>query len=229
MPWSAVANPSIGIANLTRGSIMTKGKGSTTAERIIEASLELFNKEGERFISTNHIATYLNMSPGNLYYHFRNKYEIITRLFRRYRKELLDLIEGTNTPKSGEDLYKLITKIFDVMWKYRFFFDVSGLLQKNQTLLQEHNEFVNSHVSQHITSFLKRMSQEGLLEIDPDDVEAMALNMWLIIKYWFVFDKSLHQNELQRTSKKRGVVQVITLIYPYLCDDYKRQIDELKN
>lgn len=207
---------------------MTKAKGNSTADRIIEASLELFNKEGERFISTNHIATYLNMSPGNLYYHFRNKYEIITKLFKRYRKELLDLIEGANPPKTGEDVYKIVTKIFEVMWKYRFFFfDVSGILQKNQTLLHEHNEFVNSHVSSHITGFLKRMQSEGTLVIAPENIESLSLNMWLIMKYWFVFDKSLHQNELLRTSKKRGVNQIVNLLYPYLNEELKKQIDEI--
>ncbi len=54
---------------------MAARRGGTKA-RIVEASLELFNQHGERAMTTNHIAAHLGISPGNLYYHSRNKEEI---------------------------------------------------------------------------------------------------------------------------------------------------------
>lgn len=48
-----------------------------TRDRIIHSATELFNDQGERNITTNHIAAHLGISPGNLYYHFRNKEDII--------------------------------------------------------------------------------------------------------------------------------------------------------
>ena len=68
---------------------MAKESRPNTYNRIVDASLVLFNEEGERNISTNHIAAHLSISPGNLYYHFRNKDEIIMQLFKRYSQELL--------------------------------------------------------------------------------------------------------------------------------------------
>ncbi|KAB0572105.1 TetR/AcrR family transcriptional regulator, partial [Helicobacter pullorum NCTC 12824] len=47
-----------------------------TSERIVQTSLELFNQQGERSVSTNHIAAHMEISPGNLYYHFPNKQAI---------------------------------------------------------------------------------------------------------------------------------------------------------
>ena len=52
-------------------------------ERIVDTALQLFNERGSATVSTNHIAAAARISPGNLYYHFRNKEEIVRALFER--------------------------------------------------------------------------------------------------------------------------------------------------
>ena len=100
-----------------------------TYTRIINASLALFNEEGERNISTNHIAAHLGISPGNLYYHFRNKDEIIVQLFKRYSEALLVYLNEAVLPSNVEDSINYMAGIYDVMWEYRFLFsDVNTLL-----------------------------------------------------------------------------------------------------
>ena len=54
-----------------------------TRERILDVALALFNDAGTAPISTNHIAAAAEISPGNLYYHFRNKEQIVQSLFER--------------------------------------------------------------------------------------------------------------------------------------------------
>ncbi len=192
---------------------MARAKGSITAEKIIEASLELFNKEGERFISTNHIATYLNMSPGNLYYYFRNKYEIISRLFERYCKELLEIIDESGSPSTGEEIVGFVCRMFDAMWKYRFFFfDVNGVLSKDESLMTEHNEFVAVEIPRRLVTFVRGMRDNGLLKVNEE------VNFWIILKYWFVFDRAVLLNEDLNQSKRHGVDQVVCFLRPYLAD-----------
>ena len=58
-----------------------------TRDKIVYAALELFNEHGERSITTNHIAEHIEISPGNLYYHFRNKQEIVRDIFTLYSAE----------------------------------------------------------------------------------------------------------------------------------------------
>ena len=59
-----------------------------TKDKILQASIELFNQVGERQVTTNHIAAHLGISPGNLYYHFRNKEDIVRQIFKEYAKLL---------------------------------------------------------------------------------------------------------------------------------------------
>ena len=51
--------------------------------RIVEGALELLNRADGGAVTTNHIAAHLGMSPGNLYYHFRNREEIVRAIFPR--------------------------------------------------------------------------------------------------------------------------------------------------
>ena len=60
---------------------MAKKAPRRTAERILEVTLELFNRFGEPNVSTTLISAELNISPGNLYYHFGNKDEIVNEIF----------------------------------------------------------------------------------------------------------------------------------------------------
>ena len=62
-----------------------------TRERILETALALFNRHGEPSVTTAHVADEMNISPGNLYYHFRNKDEIIGELYAAYESEVLPL------------------------------------------------------------------------------------------------------------------------------------------
>jgi len=77
--------------------IRTDAKADTKS-RILDTALALFNERGTANVTTNHISEALNMSPGNLYYHFRNKAAIVREIFVRIMQawaENYALPEGT--------------------------------------------------------------------------------------------------------------------------------------
>lgn len=206
---------------------MSKENYSGTYNRIIEVSLKLFNEEGERVISTNHIAQHLGISPGNLYYHFANKDEIIVQLFKRYSIQLQDYLLQSRLPETVDDLIKYFHGIYDILWRYRFLFsDVNGLLMRSVILLGEHNEFTHERIAPLLMHLLQQVREKGLIEIDDIGINDLLMNTWLITKYWFDFNYSLarvEQSIQPEQAKAKGVYRSLSLMRPYL---NKRWIDE---
>ena len=82
-----------------------------TKEKIIHTSISLFNENGERAITTNHIASSLGMSPGNLYYHFKNKEDIIRHIFALYRDHLSTHFKPIDKAIYNSDILKSLTAL----------------------------------------------------------------------------------------------------------------------
>ena len=68
-----------------------------TADAILETALTLFNRNGASSVSTRHIADEMRISPGNLYYHFRNREEIVRALMQRMIDEFSGMFIVENT------------------------------------------------------------------------------------------------------------------------------------
>ena len=82
---------------------MVKKAPRRTAERILEVTLELFNRFGEPNVSTTLISAELGISPGNLYYHYPAKDELVNALFARYEAELNELLGAADNVRNVED------------------------------------------------------------------------------------------------------------------------------
>jgi AcrR family transcriptional regulator len=117
-------------------------KPRRTAERILEVTLDLFNRFGEPNVSTTLISAELNISPGNLYYHYPAKDELINALFDRYEKRAERAAAAADNVRNVEDAWLFFHMLFELIWQYRFLYrDLNDLLSKNRRL-ETHFQFV---------------------------------------------------------------------------------------
>lgn len=198
------------------------------------SSLELFNEQGERNVTTNHIAAYLAISPGNLYYHFRNKSDIIYEIFQEYEK-LVDFyldIPG-NRPMTLDDMTFYLESVFDGLWSYRFFHrDLEYLLDRDQRLRNDYREFTNRCLAS-ISCIFEKLADGGIIEPQQESLRsAMSLNVWMIITNWMAYLKTAHvakaSASLTIRELKQGIYQVLTLEIPYLMPAYREQVMALR-
>jgi AcrR family transcriptional regulator len=114
---------------------MEAKKPRRTAQRILEVSLALFNRFGEPNVSTTLISAELSISPGNLYYHYPAKDELINSLFDAYEKKLGELLAAAAGVRHIEDAWLFFHMLFELTWDYRFLYrDLNDLLSKNRRL-----------------------------------------------------------------------------------------------
>lgn len=201
-----------------------------TRDRILKASLQLFNEQGERNVTTNHIAAELGISPGNLYYHFRNKTDIIYSLFIQYRA-LVDryLRVPRDRVLTIEDQMFYLESVFDGLWYYRFFHrDLEYLLTTDERLRMDYREFTFQCLAE-VRAVLQGLEDAGILHPHSDqEQEAMALNVWLVVTNWMAFLKTARadggSDATSQEELKQGIYQVLTLEMPYLTDEYYDQV-----
>ncbi len=193
-----------------------------TYKKIITASLELFNRDGERHVSTNHIAAHLTISPGNLYYYFHNKEEIILQLFRQYRQDSINQLSLQDKHETLTDLVNYFRSAFSLMWQYRFLFQDTTTLERNQELSHEYFTFSEGEMGPIIQEHFISMIQTGVLKMTEEQIKLCIMNIWIITKYWFAFHATRYPDASPEETQNRGIIQVLSLLQPFVVPDHQQ-------
>ena len=191
-----------------------------TRDRIIQASLQLFNEHGERSTTTNHIAAHLGMSPGNLYYHFRNKEDIILSIFQQYEQHL----ESAFQPYHDEALnIELLIKYFDAvfyaLWQFRFVYaNLADILSRDEALKARYLQ-VQTRLQDHLCELLTQLCNDGFLEIEAAQIPALADTVKMVVSFWISYQ--LTQSTMTSITKRAlydGVLRLLMLFRAYATD-----------
>ena len=161
-----------------------------TRQRILETALLLFNRLGEPNVTTADIAGEMEISPGNLYYHFRNKDEIIAELFAGFARRLDDLLTWPQGRGAGvEDLWLLLHLLFEAMWDHRFLFrDLDEILSRNRSVATRF-ALIMRRGSSTVIELCRAMVATGAMDASEREIAALAENVTLIATYWISFQK----------------------------------------
>jgi AcrR family transcriptional regulator len=200
-----------------------------TRERILETSLAMFNAQGEPNVTTNHIADELGISPGNLYYHFRNKEDIVEQVFARYeaRMDQTLLVPEERLPNL-EDVWLQLHLVFECMWDYRFLYrDLVDILSRNRKL-KAHFARILKRAATSASDVLNGLSAAGIVRATPDEIRALAENILLVATFWLNFNivRNLRA-ESNQEDLARGIYQVMLLIAPFMRDAERLHLNTL--
>lgn len=199
-----------------------------TRERILETALALFNRLGEPNITTADIAGEMGISPGNLYYHFRNKNQIIGELFGAFERRLDALLVPPGGAAGVEDLWLVLHLLFEAMWDYRFLFrDLDEIVSRDRRLASRFALILRRGVRT-VIELCRALVAAGSMRASEREMAALADNVALVATYWISYQNiSSGPPSERRADLDRAAYQVLSLIAPFLLGDARMLLERL--
>jgi AcrR family transcriptional regulator len=200
-----------------------------TRELILGVSLALFNEFGEPNVTTNHIADEADISPGNLYYHFRSKDDIVVELFKRFLARFQPLIEiPGDILLQADDLWFQLHLSFEIKGEYRFLYRNLGDLIARIPDLDRAMRGLLARERQAAWNSLGGLQQAGVLTIGEMEKQQLASNLLLALTYWIPFAELTDPGGLDDGSAQVDAIsRVILMVAPYLRQPEQEQFLQL--
>ncbi|KTF12302.1 TetR/AcrR family transcriptional regulator [Pseudoalteromonas sp. H105] len=202
----------------------------STKDKIIKTSIALFNQHGERAITTNHIASHMGISPGNLYYHFKNKEDIIRHIFALYSEHLHTQFSPVDKNEDGfVQLSGYLDALFELMWRFHFFYDNLGdILSRDDELKKNYIAFQAALLTQ-VRGIIISLRDSGLMELDDEDATELAHMLKLTVSFWTPYIKARRlSGELAQQDIYKGILKVIVLFKAYAAEQSIPKLNKLK-
>jgi AcrR family transcriptional regulator len=199
-----------------------------TADRILLVARTLFNEQGERNVTAADIALELDMSPGNLYYHFKGKESIIAALYGEMQRDLAGLLSAplddptlfdttdTNHSDNVERSWLFLTVVFEKMYEYRFvYLNLVDLMQHYPEVDRGMRRLIRLKRAACLAISIDLVADQMRGRHDPRLVnlaDAMTLNL----TWWLSYNQLLHHGGSETSIIHSGVLQILSFCAPYL-------------
>jgi len=199
-----------------------------TRELILQTSLALFNDLGETNVSTNHIADEADISPGNLYYHFRSKQDIVLELFTRFAAQLDPVLSArVSSAPSAEDFWFLLQLSFELKGNYRFLF--RNLADITVRIPSLRRAFIGLFRRERaaVADMISKLETSGSMSISAREKKILLNNLMLTLMCWIPFAEVFEERGLQDGNVQiKSIAGALQMVIPYMSDDAR---DELTN
>ena len=204
-----------------------------TKEKIIKTAIELFNNHGTQAITTNHIAKNIDISPGNLYYHFKNKFDIIRSISDKFHIELKSVfkIEIKTINDFRNNIISIYNCFFRIQKSYQFLFTEDVYLSSQDNILLKKYQQLRSAIKEDYNKMLKDLIELNILKKETLIIIDDLLNtQWIILWHW-VNHSILDRVTYDDLQIQKGIKLSFSIITPHLTPigkiEFKKNIENL--
>jgi len=188
-------------------------------DKILTAALALFNASDSGGVTTNHIAEAAGLSVGNLYYHFKNKEEIIRALYERIAVEWNELYAlPAGAAPTMADLERMLSGNYAILWRYRFFYRELIALNHRDPVLSARFQAVRQRGFDNFTHLFQAFVESGIFRplTDACELDELARLCWMVSEFWLAFVELGGNAVVLPRHQEEGVALLRRVLAPYL-------------
>ncbi|MCR9277057.1 MAG: TetR/AcrR family transcriptional regulator [Pseudomonadaceae bacterium] len=197
-------------------------------EKIIRGAIELMNARGSA-VGTSALAEHLGISPGNLYYHFRNREAIVAEILTRCADDLHAILDVSDQSEiSPERFASCYVGGVRVLFEYRFLFSSAlELVSSDASLTAAYRKFSETSVGQlKLALSLARAVAASERALTDDDARRFCQNMWLIWTGWPRYAQVNLGRDMDQTDQMECLRHLTLLIEPYVTPAFFQAVSE---
>jgi AcrR family transcriptional regulator len=199
-----------------------------TRNRILVASLLLFNEHGVPRTTINEIADEIDISPGNLHYHFRRKSEIVDALTAEFQADARKVLQPPESDiVSLDDFWWFLHHLLELKGAYRF------MLTDTEVLADDYPKV--ARVLRHFARGLNAMfeiyviglARDGLLKVDMETARSIARNLTVIALMSERYDELTGLRQEPDEAAISVARSVLSLVTPFATPEAANHLEEL--
>jgi AcrR family transcriptional regulator len=196
-----------------------------TKEAILSTALLLFNRDGASSVSTRHIADEMKISPGNLYYHYRNREEIVRVLMERMIGEFNTMFTIGDMADGPMPLAaKLVEIPVKVMYQYRFFYMEPVILLERDPVLKKIYFSIKRSRIRDFKRLYRYMTETGILvsDIRDDDFTSAFHNVWALNEF-IIQSMYMSGEKITPANMRKSFIRILYIIKPFITAEYREK------
>lgn len=195
----------------------------STADRIAETALRLFNQKGYPSTTLTEIAAELGISQGNLTYHFPTKLDLALHLSEVVRETTEARRRGLIPGDIADDYVESLMFAMEMSWHYGFLMRDQGIFEPAAAVVPPSPILVASFAERR--SLIGRIDEAGLFRPDAEvELDVLARSLWVLSRHWMEHLREMEQREeITRDDVAQGVEHHFAVLLPTLTAAGKRR------
>jgi AcrR family transcriptional regulator len=187
-----------------------------TRDRVLNAALDLFNERGSSSVTTNHVAARAGISPGNLYYWFSDKNEIVRELYAQFvaaYEQVWGADQGEPLHLTPDEVLARLAGGAALSRRYAFLArGLLALLHADPVLAAEYRAVRERRIAE-FTDLARTWRARGVIRPMDDETAAdLVQALWVIAEAWLAFGEL----DGSYTDVEHGTRLLRVVLRPYL-------------